>query len=884
MKFSSDWKNASSERSEGKVWLWHFMAMFTEVSGALPVNPKETFEHIVKSRRNTDNSVDFYWKDKIAVEMKSRGKDLDKAFKQLQGYMSQLPKGEEPPDLWMVSDFETIRIWHGERDKYREFKTADLNNHVQCFAVLADYEPEYMLPTDKESVNAKAAEKMARIHDALEAYNYVGVDLQVYMARLLFCLFADDTGIFPPATFFRYVSGSKEDGSDLAGRLDELFSDLAKPEQDRVIRPNVNQADFRHINGGLFNEKLECASFDDRMRQALLDCLEFNWGSISPAIFGSMFQGVMQKKSRREIGAHYTSEENILKLINPLFMDSLREEFAQAKKKANRKVIAEFHDKLAGLRFLDPACGCGNFLMIAYRELRRLETEVVREEMRLSRDRGHKLLNIETNFRVGVEQFYGIEIEEWPCEIARTGMWLMDHTMNMEASKEFGMYYDKLPLKASATIVCTNALRMDWESVVPKDELSYILGNPPFSGKKEVGKHPQKKKDMQLVFEGWEGYGKLDYVAAWYKKTTDMMSSTTVRAAFVSTNSITQGEQAPILWKPLMERGIYINFGVPSFKWKNDARGKAAVYCVIVGFSYNKTEPVISPYLTEAPTRFIKSRLSPLCDVPKIVTGNQATDDGHFYLDQTEYDEFVKLEPNARTYIRRAFCGDDFINGHTRYCLWLADVDSHSLKQMPHLLKRVAKVKEFRIASDKEATRQWAKYPTLFTENRQPDTEYLVIPKVSSEKRAYIPIGFLSSDIICNNTLKIVPSATLYHFGVLSSNVHNSWMRAVAGRLEMRYQYSNTIVYNNFPWPDATDKQKTAIEYLAQSVLNARNEYPDSSLADLYDSLTMPPKLAKAHQDLDRAVMKLYGFPKNVLEDEIVAELMERYKRLIEQT
>jgi hypothetical protein len=558
-------------------------------------------------------------------------------------------------------------------------------------------------------------------------------------------------------------------------------------------------------------------------------------------------------------------------------MDELRSEFKKVKKKASPKALAEFHNKLASLKFLDPACGCGNFLIIAYRELRQLEHEVVREEFRL-KGIDHKLLNLESHFLVNVDQFYGIEILTWPCQIAMTGMWLMDHLCNTEVSEEFGKHFTRIPLEKGATIVAANAHRIDWESLVPKNELNYIMGNPPFVGARFM--QPMQKEDMHMVFGELKRIGTIDYVTAWYKKAADMMESTTIKTAFVSTNSITQGEQVAILWKPLMDRGIFINFGIPTFKWSNEAKGKAAVHCVIAGFSFEKTEPNINPYLIKAPTVFIESRNTPVCDVPEITTGNQATDDGHFYFDQEEYEAFLQKEPKSKPYIRKALGCEDFIKNRPRYCLWLTDADPQALARMPHVLERIAKVRDYRFASKKEATRKWAKMPSLFTENRQPVTNFLVIPKVTSETRFYVPIGFMSPDVICNNTVKILPNATLYHFAVITSNVHNAWMRAVCGRMKSDYTYSNDIVYNNFPWPDATEKQKAAIEKLAQGVLDARAQYPNSSLADIY-GLTMPPNLFKAHHALDKAVMKLYGFPKDISEPEIVASLMEMYQKLV---
>ncbi|MCL2410671.1 MAG: N-6 DNA methylase [Treponema sp.] len=714
---------------------------------------------------------------------------------------------------------------------------------------------------------------MAKLHDALKSHGYEGHDLQVYLVRLLFCLFANDTGIFPKDTLFRYLLNSKSDGSDLSDRIAKLFDILNLNEETRKKRTLISEElkQFRYINGKLFTQTLPTAEFNSKMRQLLFECLDFEWNKISPAIFGAMFQGVMDKDQRRELGAHYTSEENILKLINPLFMDELWKEFDDIK--TSPKGLDVFHDKISKLKFLDPACGCGNFLIITYRELRRLELEILK--MKISS--AQRELDISPMVKVNVEQFYGIECEEFPCQIAQVGMWLIDHQMNLLVSEQFGMYYARLPLTQSATIVSANALRIDWESVVPKGELSYILGNPPFVGYAYA--NAEQKADMALIFPNNKN---LDYVCAWYKKSTDMMKDTFIKTAFVSTNSIAQGEQPTILWKPLVEQGIYINFGIPTFKWSNEAKGKAAVHCVIIGFSFIKTKPNINQYLLEAPTVFIEKRTKPICDdVPIISRGSQPSCGGNLIIEANEYKDFISKEPLAQKYIKRFMMGEEFINKLERHCLWLVNVSPSELRKMPIVMERVEKVRQMRLASSKASTRDKAETPTLFDEIKQPSTDYIAIPVVSSENRKYIPIGYLSSEIIAGNKLFTITNASLYHFGIITSSVHMAWMRAICGRMKSDYSYSNTIVYNNFLWSNANEEQKAEIEKLAQAVLDARALFPESSLADLYDPLTMPPELQKAHQTLDRAVMKLYGFKKDVSEAAIVAELMERYRELV---
>ena len=597
-----------------------------------------------------------------------------------------------------------------------------------------------------------------------------------------------------------------------------------------------------------------------------------------------LFQGVMDRDIRRTLGAHYTSEDNILKVVNPLFMDELRTKLKRVK--ADNKRLDNLHDEIAKLKFLDPACGCGNFLMIAYRELRKLEIEI----LRIKKHR-QKVLDISVLLKVSIEQFYGIEIEDFPCEVARVSLWLMDHLMNREVTAELGQYYVRLPLEQSATIVHGNAHRIDWESIVPKEELSYIMGNPPYSGARTMT--TAQKHDMQIAFGRLKNMGNLDYVTAWYKKAADMMSGTAIRTAFVSTNSITQGEQVAILWKPLIERGIHINFAYRSFKWWNEAKGKAAVYCVIIGFSFAETARKwiyegkeksvthnINPYLVDASDVFIESRTKPLCSVPPIGMGNQPIDDGNYLFTQKEMKAFLQIEPQAKKWFHPWIGADEFINGYQRYCLWLGHCPPKELKKMREVMKRVHAVQKFRQGSKRASTKKLADFPTRFQTENMPGKSYIVIPEVSTERRKYIPMGFMKPRIFCSNLLRLMPNGTLYHFGILTSTVHMAWTRVVCGRLGTGYRYSKDIVYNNFPWPDATDEQKATIEKLSQGILDARAKFPDSSLADLYDPLTMPKELLKAHQTLDRAVIKLYGFKKDMSESAIVAALMKMYQKL----
>lgn len=871
--FTKRWQHGHDEKSEAQSFVRDFLAVFG-VTDAAAVG---TFEERAKRDRGAEGEagrgfMDYFWPKKIAIEMKTLGKDLTTAYNQLKDYVVHLP-AEKMPDLLMVSDFETIILYRRTTGEKKKFKTKDLRKHVRNFAIIAGYETTRIYD-DQQGVNVKAAEKMAKLHDELKAHGYAGHELEVYLVRLMFCLFADDTGIFPQDSFANFVENSQKDGSDLSSRLSRLFEILDMSDEVRAKRtlltPDMLQ--FRYINGGLFEGMLPTADFDGKMRETLLDCCKFDWSAISPAIFGAMFQGVMDEARRRELGAHYTSEENILKLINPLFMDELWAEFERVK--SDPKLLNRFHEKISKLKFLDPACGCGNFLIITYRELRRLEMEILKMQVKAT-----GVLDLSLLLTVSVEQFYGIEYEDFPCQIAQAGMWLMDHQMNMQASDLFGQYMVRLPLRESARIVHGNALRMDWETVVPKNELSYILGNPPFNGARMMT--PAQKEDMLHVFCDLNGAGNLDYVTAWYKQACDMMKGANIRSAFVSTNSISQGEQVAILWKPLMENGIFINFGIPTFKWSNEAKGKAAVHCVIVGFSYCKQQRNINPYLIEAPTVFVESRSKPICNVPEIGIGNKPIDGGNYLFTEEEKDAFLQKEPAAAPYFRKWLGSDEFINGYCRYFLLLKVCPPEELRKMPECLKRIQAVRELRLASKSEGTRKIAATPMNFHVENIPEKTYVVIPEVSSERRLYIPMGFLTADILASNLVKIVPDATLYHFGILTSLVHNAWVRAICGRLKSDYRYSKDIVYNNFPWPEVDGKQKAAIEEAAQGVLDARAKFPGSSLADLYDPLTMPPELLKAHQSLDRLVLKSYGFAKSDPDEPtIVAELLKRYQAI----
>lgn len=887
LKFSREWADECSEDAEAKPFLTDFFNVFG-------VNRRRvaTFEERVKKIDGKDGYIDLLWKGVLLVEQKSRGKSLDRAHQQAKDYFHGL-KDRDLPRYILVSDFERFRLYDLEENTQHEFTLKELHKNVKLFGFIAGYQTTSY--KEQDIVNVKAAEKMGKLHDRLKAIGYTGHELEVYLVRLLFCLFAEDTSIFERRQFQDLIEQrTAEDGSDLAQWLGSLFEVLNTPDDKRLANLDEQLAAFPYVNGNLYAEHLRTASFDKEMRESLLECCSLDWSRISPAIFGALFQSVMDQKLRRNLGAHYTTEKNILKLIKPLFLDELHEEFEKIK--TNKKKLEEFHKKIANLKFLDPACGCGNFLVIAYRELRELELKVL---CSLYKDMTDRLLDVGHEIRCDVDQFYGIEIEEFPAQIAQTALWLMDHQMNMKVSEEFGQYFRRLPLKKSATILQRNALRLDWREVVRPKELNYILGNPPFVGAKYMD--DAQREDVATVFHDMQGAGLLDFVSAWYRKAVDYMNdNTSIKTAFVSTNSITQGEQVGILWSDLLRRGAKIFFAHRTFQWSSEARGKAAVHCVIVGFSLEelaekrlfdyetiKSDPHeilaknINPYLVDAPDTIIVRRTNPLCDVPEIHFGNQPIDGGHLIFTTEEKNELLKKEPAAEELFRMFLGADEFINGVERWCLWLATSSPDKLRGLPSVRERLERVKQFRLSSKRKATQELAKTPAQFAFVSHKESHYLIVPSVSSERRQYIPFGFMTPSVIASNLCLIVPDAGLYHLGIMSSTMHMAWVRSVCGRLKSDYRYSAAIVYNNYPWPqNVTDKQKLTIEEAAQAVLDARARHPDSSLADLYDPLTMPPELVKAHQKLDAAVDAAYSKKKFQGDSDRVAFLFELYQQI----
>ncbi len=884
LAFSNEWQDEGSEQAESQSFWNDFFNLF-----GITRRRVASFEKLAKKIDGKDGFIDLLWKGVLLIEHKSRGKNLDRAYTQALDYFPGL-KERELPRFILVSDFARFRLYDLDDDTTHEFALPDLHQNIHHFAFIAGYQTHKI--KEQDPVNIQAAELMGKLHDRLRAIGYAGHDLEIYLVRLLFCLFAEDTGIFQRQQFHDYIEDrTAEDGADLASQLDTLFYVLNTATAERLDNRDESLNAFPFVNGKLFEERLRPASFDRAMRESLLQCCALDWSRISPAIFGSLFQSIMDKEARRNLGAHYTSETNILKLINPLFMDDLRAEFEKVKN--NRNKLFEFHKKLSTLKFLDPACGCGNFLVVAYRELRLLELEV----LRVSR-KGMKTFDVHSMIALDVNQFYGIEIEEFPAQIAQVALWLVDHQMNLLVSQEFGLYFARIPLTSSASIVHGNALQMDWREVIAPERLSFIMGNPPFIGKKEQSK--EQKAEVKQIFAGIKGNGVLDYVTCWYMKAAQYIAGTKIKVAFVSTKSIVQGEQVGVLWNEMHRLNYHIFFAHRPFKWTNEARGKAAVHCVIIGFAGQDisrkqlfdyetvtSDPSliavkrINAYLVDAAEAIVLGASIPICkQAPKINYGSMGIDSGHLILTEEEKTVLLLEEPEAENYIRPFIGAEEYIKGKKRYCLWLKDAPPQEIRKLKHIRGRIEKVKQFRLSSNRKETKALANTPMLFGEIRQPDDEYLIIPKVSSESRHYIPIGYCPKHYIANGSSLVIAKASKYDFGVVTSQMHMAWMRAVGGRLESRYQYSSSLVYNNFPWPkDPSEKQTADIGNKAQAVLDARAQFPDSTLADLYDPLSMPPALQKAHQALDKSVDRAYRKTSFNNEAERVSFLFDLYQQ-----
>lgn len=890
-RFSKEWDGVTSERADAQTFWNEFFEVFGITRRRVAVFEKQV-ELTRAGGRTKHGWIDAFWKGTLLVEHKSAGENLDKAVAQAADYFAGI-KERDLPRYIIVSNFERLRLYDLEADKEWEFAVAKLRDHVALFGFIAGYET-HKIEEKEEAANIKAAEQLGKLHDLLKASSYSGHPLEVLLVRLLFCLFADDTGIFDKNQFREYLEArTSEDGSDLGMHLGKLFEVLNTPKDRRSGRLDEQLAAFTYVNGRLFDERLPLADFDSAMREALLDASGLDWSAISPAIFGSLFQSIMDKEARRNLGAHYTREVNILKALRPLFLDELTSELDAIG--SNQRRLIEFQKKLASTRILDPACGCGNFLVIAYRELRLLELELLRRLYQPKKS--SRVFDVKALIFVDVDQLYGIEIEEFPAQIAQVALWLTDHQMNMRVSDEFGEYFARLPLTKSPNIMHSNALRIRWEEIIDPIKLSYIVGNPPF-----VGKQYQtvlQKEDLALVMTDVPSAGLLDYVAGWYIKAARYTANTHVRCAFVSTNSITQGEQVSVLWSWMLARKIYIHFAHRTFQWSNEARNVATVQCVIVGFGYERLSRLtifeyddprgdphaiiasnINPYLVDAPNVLVTKRASPPANVRPMLYGSKPVDEGNFILTDDDRARLLGDYPQLKEWIRPFIGTDELLYGASRWCLWLEGAPP-AIVRIPEVYRRIEAVRVFRRSSKKPATRRDAATPTLFAERRQPSARYLAVPEVSGERRRYFPIAFLPATTIASNKLYTVANATNLEFGILSSSMHFVWMSNTSGRLESRFQYSASLTYNNFPWPEVNADQRERIAVGAQGVLDERSRFPSASLAELYDPVAMPPELVRAHQKLDRAVDLAYGKREFESEAERAALLFTLYEKLM---
>ncbi len=864
-QFSHEWKGETRERAEAQT----FWNQFFNVFG---IDRRRYIRFDEPSKKIDGNGfIDVFWKGKLVAEHKSGGKDLNKAYNQALDYFVGL-KDEELPKYVIITDFKKLRLYNLDEDKQNEFYISNLVDNIGLFDFISGH--ERIIFENEDPVNIKASELMGKLHDSLKENRYIGHDLEILLVRLMFCLFADDTGIFEKSRFREFIKKkTKDDGSDTGQSILALFEILNMPEEKRQKNLDEDLNKFPYIDGSLFEERILCPSFDSTTREILLECCYFDWSPVSPAVFGSLFQSVMNQEERHEFGGHYTSEKNILKTINALFMDNLNKELESHKN--NKRYLEDMLEKIGKIKLLDPACGCGNFLMIAYRELRRLQIKIHMHLRKLEGKTSQKVLDVTFERDLNVDSMYGIEILEFPARIAQVGLWLTDHLINTELSKEFGLYFRRLPLKKTANILIGNALKTDWNKIISKEDLTYIIGNPPFISKQDRTKEQQE--DMDLVCKELKNYGLLDYVACWYIKASQYIQSTDIKVGLVSTNSITQGEQVGVLWSYLLNQGIKINFAHRTFKWSNDAKGKAQVHVVIIGFASiddkekyiyeydsSDSEPVkiraknINPYLIEQRNILIVNRNKPICPVPEISFGSMPNDDGNFLFNEEEKEIFLREEPSAKKFIRPLISAKEFLHNEKRWCLWLKDITPTELNNLKYVKERVAKVKTYRLNSKRDATKKLAQVPYLFGEIRQPSTSYVLIPRVSSERRRYIPLAFFDKDVIVGDTCLCVPDATMYHFGVLISEMHMAWMRQICGRMKSDYRYSNNLVYNNFSWSENVSVKKIKeIENTAKLILSIRKKYK-SSLADLYNPLSMPKDLLQAHKKLDRLVDRCY--------------------------
>ena len=869
MKNRSEWfieryKDKSDEQSYAKLFWRDFFHIF-----GIDWIDVVVFEQAVKKFTGAQGFIDCFWKGKLIIEHKSRGKSLEKAFTQALGYLDTL-SSEEKPRWVIVSDFEIIRVTDLFTDKYTQIQLNELTDNLQMFNFIYE-DTDSKKHEIQTELNIDASELMGQLYDSLKNDGYDGYELELFLVRLLFCVYAEDTGIFDPYQFTDYIT-NEEDIVNIGTKIQMLFRILNQPEDQRQQSISDELKAFPYVNGKFFETPIVPPAFNGVMYNNLKKICNFDWSTISPAIFGSLFQSIIDPELRRELGAHYTSESNILKVVNSLFMNDLWEEFYKAKGK--RQKLEVLWEKIGKLEFFDPACGCGNFLIVAYKELRLLEYEIL--SIILDEDKKQVRFDSRSLSKIKLEHFHGIEIEEFPSLIAKLSMWLIQHQMDLKY-ETLDIIPKNLPLKSPSNIVIGNALKIDWEDIVTPSNNLFILGNPPFAGSSL--QTDSQKEDLAYIFSDFEKYKNLDYVTAWYKKALDYIQGTTIEVGFVSTNSICQGESVGLLWGQLREKyDFFINFAHQSFKWSNEARNNAGVYVVIIGFSliersnkqlyvydtptaipYSIKANKINSYLVDFEEVNISRINKPICDVPKMQWGVQPRDDGNLLLSSEERMILLKNEPESEKWIRPLASAKEFLNNKERYCLWLDGITPNELLNLPEIKKRVENVKTFRLKSKAESTRKFAEYPTLFVQRNNPKTDYILVPISTSENRDYIPISLVSKNVIPNNSVSLIPSDDKYIMGIIMSKMHMSWMSYVCGRLKGDFRYSATLVYNNFPFPqNIDDNRREDIISKVQKILNVRDEFHNESLANLYNPLLMPPDLKKAHIKLDSSVDKSY--------------------------
>ena len=890
--FADKWKSYTDEKQHARgFWSDFFRALCgvddEEITGI-------EYEKRVKSTISGNQEyIDVYWKNVALIEHKSAGENLDKAELQARGYWLSLPPGYRPKTI-IISDFLNFRLIDVALNRTHDFPLSKLPENIHRFEAIISGN-RTRISEEEITVDQVAAKLMANLYLELEDHGFDGHETSIFLIRILFLLFGDDTGMWAKNTFLKLVMGTKEDGTDVGPKFDTLFEVLNTPEDKRTKGLGDEFKPFPYVNGGIFTEKISVIDFNKKMRVALVEVANYDWTTINPTIFGSLFQLIKNKEARRELGEHYTSEENINKIVYPLFLDELQDRLASAWD--NKKELKKLRQDLTKIKILDPACGCGNFLVVSYRHLRQLELELIVRLNNLEGSQDSMQLDGSMGLSITLNQLYGIEIEEWPAQVAQMALYLTDHQENLKLARVTGETPNRFPIVASATIANRNALDFNWEEILSIDSMTYILGNPPFHG--ASWQNESQKENQLKIWKNSKRGKSLDFVANWFLKAAEVSGKFDAKAAFVSTNSITQGEQPAIIWAEMYKHNVEIDFAHRTFVWDNDSTGVAAVHCVIVGFSRSghdslkrlwryvegKGDPQLSlplninPYLFDGPNTLIEPRNTPLLSTtPSMNKGSQPTDEGWLSaISAEEASQIKKKDPTAGKFLRRLMGGQEFIRNQVRYCLWLVDAEPGDLANSPEIRARVKKVREMRLASTKKATRDDADKSHLFQENRQPFTPFIAVPEVSSEARSYVPVGFFEPEIVPTNKIQVIQNGTLPLFGQLVSSVFNAWVRSVSGRLKSDFSISSEITYNNFPFLELSKEESEKLAELSRNILDVRLQFPDASLAELYGSFSMPASLLKAHKANDRFILELYSLKSESTDEEIMSRLFELY-------